>query len=92
MKHIPKKKMPEEAWEKREKGASESHTRKVSVRREKAVDDGLGLIMISIRLQKEIIDELKHLAHETGIGYQPYIRQLLVQHVRGKKKRFATFG
>jgi len=82
----------EEAWENRELGASEAHVRKVSSRREKAVDETLGLTMISIRLQKDIINELKQLAHNAGIGYQPYIRQLLTQHVQGKKKRDGTFG
>jgi predicted DNA binding CopG/RHH family protein len=46
----------------------------------------LGLQSISIRLQKELIEDLKLLAKEMGIGYQPYIRQLLTQHVREKKK------
>lgn len=81
-----RKRMSEEAWENRELGASESHVRKASQQREKAVDESLGLQMISLRLQKDLIDELKHLSHETGIGYQPYIRQLLTRHVRGKKK------
>lgn len=92
MKSTRKKTVSEEAWEKGEFGASDSHTRKVSARREKAIDEGLGLLMISIRIQKEIIDELKHLAHATGIGYQPYIRQVLAQHVRENKKRQERFG
>ncbi|MBS0359226.1 MAG: hypothetical protein JSS53_08160 [Proteobacteria bacterium] len=80
------KNIPNDAWENRELGASGEFARKVSSKREKAVDDSLGLQSISIRLQKNLIPALKALAREKGIGYQPYIRQLLTHHVRGKKK------
>lgn len=70
------------AWDNRELGASESHVRKASASREKALDDRLGLQSISIRLQKSLIENLKKLADEDGIGYQPYVRQLLMRHVR----------
>ena len=85
-------KFPEEAWEKGELGATESYVRKVSLKREKAVDASLGLQMISLRLQKDLIEALKNLAHDAGIGYQPYIRQLLTHHVHDKKKRNGTYG
>lgn len=91
MKNI-RKRYPEESWENGELGASEAHVRKVSKKRELAVDERLGLQMISLRLQKDLIEELKKLAHEAGIGYQPYIRQLLTHHVHGKKKRSGTYG
>ena len=79
------KKNSEEAWENRELGATESFVRKVSPAREKTLDEKLGLQIISIRLQKNLIDSLKELAGEDGLGYQPYIRQVLTQHVRNKK-------
>jgi predicted DNA binding CopG/RHH family protein len=91
MKNI-RKRSTEEAWEDGELGTSESHVRKVSKAREMAVDETLCLQMISLRLQKDLIEELKKLAHEAGIGYQPYIRQLLTYHVYGKKKRSGTHG
>ena len=82
------KKHSEKRWENRELGATEAFARKVSSRREKAVDEKLGLQIISIRLQKSLIDDLKDLAGEDGLGYQPYIRQILTQYVRnGKRKR-----
>ena len=71
-----------DAWDKRELGASEKHVRKASPDREKALDERLGLQTISIRLQKNLIDNLKKLAKEDGIGYQPYVRQVLMRHVR----------
>ncbi len=81
--------MPEnnsdDAWESRELGATESFVRKVSTKVEKSLDDKLNLQIISIRLQKSLIDDLKELAGENGLGYQPYIRQILTQHVREEK-------
>lgn len=80
MKNTPKK--SDEAWDNRELGASEEHVRKASSDREKALDQRLGLQTISIRLQKSLIDDLKSLAEEDGIGYQPFVRQILMRHVR----------
>ena len=77
-----RKKSNEEAWDNRELGASEEHVRKASPAREKVLDKRLGLQTISIRLQKSLIDILKNLAKEDGIGYQPYIRQILTRHAR----------
>lgn len=77
----------EDAWEKGELGATESFVSKASPEREKSIDDNLGLQIISIRLQKSLIDELKDLAGEDGLGYQPYIRQVLTQHVRNEKRK-----
>lgn len=71
-----------EAWDNRELGASEEHVRKASSDREKALDERLGLQAISIRLQRRLIENLKRLAEEDGIGYQPYVRQILMRHVR----------
>lgn len=73
---------PEDAWDNRELGASEKHVRKASPNRENALDERLGLQTISIRFQKGLIDRLKKLAEEDGIGYQPYVRQVLMRHVR----------
>lgn len=72
----------EKTWENRELGASEEYVRKASSEREKALDESLGLQTISIRLQKSLIDNLKKLAEEDGIGYQPYVRQVLMRYVR----------
>ena len=75
------------AWDNREVGASESCVRKASTDHEKAIDDKLDLQIISIRLQKTLIDDLKELAGEDGLGYQPYIRHVLTQHVRNEKRK-----
>lgn len=77
-----RKKNSDESWDNRTLGASKAHVRKTSAKREKEVDERLGMQTISIRLQKSLIDDLKQLADEDGIGYQPYVRQLLTRHVR----------
>ncbi|MCD6040116.1 MAG: uncharacterized protein K0S27_1516 [Gammaproteobacteria bacterium] len=81
MKNIHRK-SNKEAWDNRELGASEEHVRKASPEREKTLDERLGLRTISIRLQKSLIDTLKSLAQEDGVGYQPYIRQVLTRHAK----------
>lgn len=86
------KKSLDDQWDNREFGASEAYVRKASREREKSIDEALELQMISIRLQKELLDALKEMAREDGIGYQPYIRQLLTRHVFGKKRRDGTYG
>lgn len=81
------KKRSEKAWDNRELGASEEFVRKASKAREKSIDEKLGLQIISIRLQKNLIDELRELAGEDGLGYQPYVRRVLTQHVRHEKRK-----
>lgn len=39
------------------------------------------LRMISMRVQKDVISQLKAIAARKGIGYQPYIRMLLTEHI-----------
>ena len=77
----------DEAWDDRELGATESFVRKASPEHEKSLDDKLDLQIISIRLQKSLIEDLKDLAGEDGLGYQPYIRQVLTHHVRNEKRK-----
>lgn len=79
-----------ERWDNRELGASEEFVRKSSPEREKKLDDSLELQTISIRLQKLLIENLRGLAEEDGIGYQPYIRQILMRHVRREQNNRDT--
>jgi predicted DNA binding CopG/RHH family protein len=75
-----------EQWEEGELGQSLEHAEVSSPQREKnlndMIDEALELKMISIRLQEGLIDALKNMAKEKGIGYQPLIRQILTEHVR----------
>jgi predicted DNA binding CopG/RHH family protein len=86
MKNSPKKYLNNK-WDNRELGATEKYVRKASTKQETKLDDNLGLQTISIRLQKGLIDDLKKLAKIDGIGYQPYVRQLLMKHVRHEKNK-----
>lgn len=76
------KKYDEDAWDNRELGASDEHTREAPAEMNKAVDDSLDLQLISLRLQKDLIEKLKIIAKEEGIGYQPLMRQVLTRFVR----------
>ncbi|MFH4543428.1 BrnA antitoxin family protein [Vibrio alginolyticus] len=69
-----------EAWENGQLGRDEQFVEKVTIE-PSLVDDSLELQMISIRLQKGLLDDLKNIAKIRGIGYQPLIKQVL--------KRFA---
>ncbi len=80
-------------WESGELGASEEHVKKASPEIDKAVDDALGLQLVSIRLQKALIEDLKTLSKEEGLGYQPFLRQILTKYVKSAKQaRLATAG
>lgn len=73
-------------WENHELGASEEYVRKVSSEEEKAIDDALDLQVISIRLQKRLIEIFKELAKSEGIGYQPLMRQVLTHYAHNTMK------
>lgn len=79
-----------EKWDNRELGASEEHLGKLSAKEQReldeAIDEGLGLQLISIRLNKAVVEDLKILAKEDGLGYQPFIRQILARYVADQKR------
>ncbi|MCC7225482.1 MAG: hypothetical protein IT507_02195 [Burkholderiaceae bacterium] len=75
-----------QAWESRELGADEAHVRKASPELTKEIDDSLGLQMISIRLNKELIDSFKVIASYHGIGYQPLMRDALHRFAESEMK------
>jgi len=69
-------------WETGKLGLSAEHIKVASEEEELAIDDALGLQLISIRLHKSLIEKLKQLALLEGIGYQPLIRQVLTRYLR----------
>mgnify|MGYP006435635903 CR=1 FL=1 len=77
----------EEIWDARELGASEEHAQVASGIDESTIDAALELHPISIRLQKSLVEDLKHIAKIHGLGYQPLIRQVLTRFVESEKKR-----
>jgi hypothetical protein len=79
MAHLKKYEKDVELWEDRSLGASIKHAARVSDAQTKALDDALGLQLLSFRIQKSLILKLKNIAKEEGIGYQPPMRQVLTR-------------
>ncbi len=50
------------------------------------IDEALGLQMISIRLERALLSNLKLIAKHHGVGYQPLIRDLLNRFARSELK------
>ncbi|MDI9239866.1 hypothetical protein QLQ15_13220 [Lysobacter sp. LF1] len=71
-------------WDSGKLGEDEAHVVVSSAEEERAVEDALGLQMISIRLQKTLLRDLKTIADHHGIGYQPMIRDLLNRFARSE--------
>ncbi|MFM9913104.1 MAG: hypothetical protein ACKVN9_06200 [Methylophilaceae bacterium] len=77
----------DEAWDNGTFGTDEKHVKRVEPALESAINDALGLQMISIRLQKKLIKDLKFIATAHGIGYQPLIRDILSRFVTHETKQ-----
>lgn len=77
----------DDAWDSGQLGRASEHARPAAEDVEKAIDASLGLQLISLRLQKSLIEDLKAIASLNGIGYQPLMRQILKRFVDGEKKR-----
>ncbi len=81
------KNMPdEEKWENGELGASEEFVRKVSKKREQQIDEALNLSVVTIRLDVDLIEELKVIARDEGVTYQALIRQILTRYIINKQQ------
>ncbi|MGQ6231495.1 hypothetical protein ACUNFK_27215 [Serratia sp. IR-2025] len=74
-------------WDDRELGASDDHVEVASMAEMTAFNDALSLQAISIRLQKNLVSDLKSIAESYGIGYQPMVRDLLQRFVIAEKKQ-----
>jgi hypothetical protein len=66
-------------WESGELGLSAEHAVVAPATLEREVDDALGLQLISIRLPRRLIDDLKLIAKKEGLGYQPLVRRVLMR-------------
>lgn len=76
-----------EAWESGQLGEDANHARSASAETTQAIHDALGLQMISIRLNKDLIDTFKCLAEYYGVGYQPLMRDALRRFAEGEMKQ-----
>lgn len=77
----------DEAWDDGSLGRDEQYAVVAEPIDEKALNDATGLQMISIRLQKSLIEDFKNIAEINGIGYQPLIRQVLKRFADSEKRR-----
>lgn len=80
----------DEAWDSGELGRDEQFVKIEKTLDESSVNESLGLQMISIRLQKSLIDDLKMIAELNGLGYQPLVRQILTRFAEAEKKQLLS--
>jgi hypothetical protein len=78
-----------DAWEQGTLGRDEAFVRRSSRAREHAVDDALGLQMISIRLPRELLSRVKLIAGYRGVAYQPLMRDVLGRWARAEMVEIA---
>lgn len=80
----------DEAWESGQLGADEKHARLVDTETAGQIDDALGLQMISIRLDKSLIESFKMLGSFHGVGYQPLMRDALKRFAEAEMKAIVS--
>jgi hypothetical protein len=81
----------DEAWDSGELGREKKHAKKVRLDQSQSAkqDEGLDLQLISIRMPRMLIDDLKKIAKLNNMGYQPLARQALTRFVTSELKRIA---
>ncbi|MDO5073157.1 MAG: CopG family antitoxin [Neisseria animaloris] len=78
-----------EKWENGELGCSEEYA-KASNFTVEDLQKAIELQPISLRINKDLLEDLKQMAKIHGIGYQPLIKQILRRFVDGEKRRLAN--
>lgn len=82
-----------EAWETGALGRDARYVQAVSpeeqLRLHDVIDEAFGLKPISIRMEVEVLDNLKAIAKHRGLGYQPLIRQILHRWIDCELKQIA---
>jgi uncharacterized protein (DUF4415 family) len=79
-----------DAWESGELGRDIKYAIAVDKKLGSQVDEVLGLQMISIRLEKDLIESYKLLGTKYDMGYQPLMREALKRFVEGEFKLIAS--
>jgi len=78
----------EEAWDENGPlGNDFAHVKPLKEEDNGQIDESLGLQLISIRLQKSLIEDFKAIAALRRVGYQPLMRQVLNRFVECEKKQ-----
>ena len=76
-------------WEAGRLGDSIQHAVRATDEHASQVDDALALQMISIRLPRALISDLKLIAEKEGLGYQPLIRRVLTRFSQAEFRNMA---
>jgi uncharacterized protein (DUF4415 family) len=79
-----------EAWESGELGSDLKHARATDKKMGIQIDEVLGLQMISIRLEQDLIESFKLLGTKYDMGYQPLMREALKRFIEGEFKLIAS--
>lgn len=78
----------DEAWDEKALGADENFVEVADQNTEETIDEAAGTQLISIRMQKSMIEDFKMIASfNNGIGYQTLMKQILQRFVDSERKR-----
>lgn len=80
----------EQAWDSRTLGCDIKYAKPTKPELALAIDESLGLQMISIRLNKELIAAFKVIGEHHGVGYQPLMRDALQRFATAELKSIVT--
>lgn len=81
----------DEAWDERTLGADENFVKVADVGLTDSLDEAAGTQLISIRLQKSLIEDFKMIASlNNGLGYQTLMKQILKRFAESEKKRILS--
>lgn len=76
-------------WESGALGRTEEFMKRAPAGLKAEIDDAFELQMISIRLQKQLLNDLKFIAEYRGIGYQPLVREVVSRFARAEMSAIA---
>jgi uncharacterized protein (DUF4415 family) len=79
-----------EAWDQGDFGREIKYAKSTEKKLGSQIDDALDLQMISIRLEKDLIESFKLLGTKYDMGYQPLMREALKRFVEGEFKLIAS--
>jgi hypothetical protein len=81
----------DEAWDEGTLGRDGAYAKRVPISPEHRakLDAKMDLEPISIRLPKQLLADLKAIAAQNGLGYQPLVRQVLTRFATAELKAYA---
>jgi len=82
----------EQAWDSRTLGCDIKYAKRAKSELALNIDESLGLQMISIRLNQELIAAFKVIGKHHGVGYQPLMRDALQRFATAELKSIVSSG